>query len=160
MRSIGVSGVAIVLLMVVTVAHAGATTRMVSILGSDSFVANALVMSTFRFEPGPLEVETGATVTWSNATDEPHTVSIVSPSILPTSFDAIFACQTPPSGACVPFLVNPNQNVGVSGLDQVGDSILVPAGQSVSASISAPPGSTLSYLCAFHPWMQGSLRVK
>jgi plastocyanin len=158
MRRTGISGMAIVLALLVMAAPAGATSRTVLILGSDSFVANTLVMSSFKFEPGPLGVVTGETVTWTNATDEFHTVSIVPQSAVPTSFDAIFTCLRP-GGLCIPFLVNPDQNVGAVGLDQVGDSILVPPGQSVSAIVSAPAGSTLSYFCAFHPWMQGSLRI-
>jgi hypothetical protein len=50
-------------------------------------------------------------------------------------------------------------NVGGPGLDQSGDSLLFFAGESISAEISAAAGTTLYYLCAIHPWMQGSITV-
>jgi hypothetical protein len=37
-------------------------------------------------------------------------------------------------------------------------SLLFFTGESISARISAPVGSTLLYLCAIHPWMQGSIK--
>ncbi|MGH2651068.1 MAG: cupredoxin domain-containing protein, partial [Actinomycetota bacterium] len=49
--------------------------------------------------------------------------------------------------------------VGGPGLDAPGDSLLLFPGESISASVSAPAGSTLFYLCAIHPWMQGSITV-
>jgi hypothetical protein len=30
----------------------------------------------------------------------------------------------------------------------------------VTAMVSAPSGAQLSYLCAIHPWMQGSIFVR
>jgi hypothetical protein len=51
-------------------------------------------------------------------------------------------------------------DVGSPGLDAPGDSLLFFAGESISATISAPAGSTLFYLCAIHPWMQGSISVR
>jgi len=57
-------------------------------------------------------------------------------------------------------------------LDARGDSLVVAEqggaypdtlggliGDSVSAVIDAPVGSTLSYVCALHPWMQGTIEV-
>jgi hypothetical protein len=50
-------------------------------------------------------------------------------------------------------------NVGAPGLDQPGDSLLFFPGESISAEVSAAAGTTLSYLCAIHPWMIGSITV-
>jgi len=49
-------------------------------------------------------------------------------------------------------------------LDAPGDSVVVPPPGlglplSVSAIVTAPAGSELSYICAFHPWMQGTIHV-
>jgi hypothetical protein len=54
----------------------------------------------------------------------------------------------------------------------VGDSILVApqgasfptttggvVGDTASAVVSAPSGSTLHYICALHPWMQATIKV-
>jgi hypothetical protein len=30
----------------------------------------------------------------------------------------------------------------------------------IAAAVTAPPGTTLLYLCAIHPWMQGEITVK
>src|SRR5204862_4969365 len=53
-------------------------------------------------------------------------------------------------------------NKGAAGLDEVGDSIAVlPQGlhRSISIQVTAPAGTTLDFLCAVHPWMQGRIRV-
>jgi plastocyanin len=41
-----------------------------------------------------------------------------------------------------------------------GDSLFQAPGKNVSAVVSAPAGTTLYYLCAIHPWMQGKIVVK
>jgi plastocyanin len=46
------------------------------------------------------------------------------------------------------------------GIDGRLDTLLVFPGESVSAQVTAPAGSTLRYLCAPHPWMQGTIDVK
>lgn len=48
--------------------------------------------------------------------------------------------------------------------DSAGDSVIVaPPGvglpTSVSVVVSALPGTALDYMCAIHPWMQGSIQV-
>jgi hypothetical protein len=37
--------------------------------------------------------------------------------------------------------------------------MLVKPGGSVSAPVSAKAGTTLHYICVFHPWMQGVINV-
>jgi hypothetical protein len=58
------------------------------------------------------------------------------------------------------FGAGPVIDVDSPGLDAPGDSLLFFAGESISAKISAAAGSTLFYLCAIHPWMQGSIIVR
>jgi hypothetical protein len=52
-------------------------------------------------------------------------------------------------------------NVGKPGLNQPGDSILITAEDPViKARVTAQAGTTLRFICAIHPWMQGKLIVK
>jgi hypothetical protein len=54
----------------------------------------------------------------------------------------------------------PVVNVGASGLDAVGDLLFIAGSQpNVSATVTAPAGTTLDYLCLIHPWMQGAITV-
>jgi hypothetical protein len=51
---------------------------------------------------------------------------------------------------------------GQKGFDTRGDSLfLAPAGPHKRATVvvSAPAGTTLYYVCAVHPWMQGEIVV-
>ena len=59
-------------------------------------------------------------------------------------------------------------NVRKPGLDAPGDSISIfenqdkgapPGHASVAVRVSAPPGTTLHFLCGMHPWMQGAIVV-
>jgi hypothetical protein len=50
-------------------------------------------------------------------------------------------------------------NAGGTELDQPGDSLLLFPGESISAEVSAAAGTTVSYVCAIHPLMQGSITV-
>ena len=57
-------------------------------------------------------------------------------------------------------------NAGKPGLDSPGDSVAIlegpgaPAGhKSVTIQVTAPAGTTLHFLCAVHPWMQGTIKV-
>jgi hypothetical protein len=35
----------------------------------------------------------------------------------------------------------------------------LPPGTSITVPVTAPSGTTLSYFCAIHAWMQGSITV-
>jgi plastocyanin len=146
-------------------ATAAASTRTVRVTGTEQFIVNAKIMATLRFEPGPLAVSSGDTVRWVNETDEPHTISVVAKADLPTTIDDVFACGVCNTIFGAHFPGGPNNppiavvNVGSAGLDAVGDSLWQNPGETVSAVISAPAGSTLHYLCAIHAWMQGTIKV-
>jgi len=142
----------------------------VKVRGIERFVPNRTFYSNLRFAPGDFRVKSGQSVTWVDAdrTEAPHSVTIVEETDLPATFpDNIFcfepgnACGTAlaghfPPGAPPVFVLDSGQ----PGLDTPGDSLLFFDGGSASAVISAPAGTTLHYLCAFHPWMQGTIRVK
>jgi plastocyanin len=131
--------------------------------GDERFVPNALIQSTLRFSPGKVNASTGQTLTWTHAdqTEAPHTVTVVDQADLPASIEEVFECPVCFSALDAHFAggLNPVVNVGGPGLDQPGDSLLFFAGESISAEISAAAGTTLYYLCAIHPWMQGSITV-
>jgi plastocyanin len=143
-----------------------ASGRTVRVTGSEQFIPNAKVMATFRFAPGPLSIRSGETVTWASDTPtEPHTISVVAKGDLPTRIDQVFACVVCntilaghfPNGFNNPPV--PVLHAGGPGLDAVGDSWLLAPGGTVSARVSAPAGTTLHYMCAIHPWMQGTITV-
>lgn len=132
--------------------------------GGEVFVPNALIQSTLKFIPGPARVASGGTLTWVHAdqTPEPHTISIVDRSDLPTDVEDVFECPVCGEvfeGHFAGGGFNPVVDVGEPGLDSRLDSLFLEAGGQVSAEVSAPPGTTLFYLCAIHPWMQGSISV-
>ena len=144
--------------------------RTVGIIGAEHFVPNAMIQATLRFAPGPITVARGDTVTWVNETDEPHTITVLDAADIPTNVGEVFGCGAP-GAPCFAALAghlatNPPTIVlgggadGTAGLDGVGDSLLVFPDGSISAEVTAPSGTTLDYLCAIHPWMIGSIRVR
>jgi len=150
--------------------------RTITIRGDERFVANTIIQATFRFSPGPLVVKSGDAVTWTNpATPEPHSISIVNQGDLPASVEDVFMCSVcndiltahgigpgGPGPSFTPVL----GNAAAHQLQAVGDSFLIGSSSmpgflptSVTETITAQSGSTLFYLCAIHPWMQGTISV-
>ena len=153
----------------VAMARAGGTQFVVRTQGSENFEKNALVYATLRFAPQVIQVPTGGTLLFvkrDDAPDEPHTLSIVTKGQLPTSIDEVFNCivcnkilgeHFPPNSQPVLKV----DRDGDGGLNADGDSIMVLPGVNtkISVVITAPAGTTLHYLCAFHPWMQATIQV-
>ncbi|HJR97637.1 MAG TPA: hypothetical protein VJ979_07000 [Actinomycetota bacterium] len=139
--------------------------KVVRLLGQETFEANALVTSTFRFSPERSFPHTGERVRWidQDKVPDPHTITVVRRRQLPTTLAEAFNCQACNAaldahfGTGGPPVVR--VNVGQPGLDQPGDSLLILDGETIGATISASAGTNLFYLCAIHPWMQGQLRV-
>ena len=89
---------------------------------------------------------------------QPHTLSLVAK--LPKTMAQIMGCE-----ACGPLMgahqVNEETgdvgvalvNAGAEGFDVAGDSIYLPPKGKVTFKVTAKKGSTLSFLCAVHPWM-------
>jgi plastocyanin len=146
--------------VVVAAADAGVRT-----MGDERVVPNAMVQATLRFTPGMIKVASGDDVTWTHDdnTTEPHTVTIVEEFPEPT-LDAIFGCGAPdqPCGIALAahFALGPVVEAGAPGLDAPGDSLLFFDDTSVTATVTAPAGTTLKYLCAIHPWMQGEIVIQ
>jgi plastocyanin len=143
---------------------AGASSGTVSTKGDERFVPNAMIQATLHFSPGQVNTGTGELLTWTHddKTEEPHTVTIVAQADLPADIEEVFECQVCEAAldAHLAGGLTPVVDVGAPGLDQPGDSLLFFPGESISAQVSAPSGTTLYYLCAIHPWMQGSITVK
>jgi plastocyanin len=171
-------------LLAVNVAEAHRTTPraaskaqaiMVKSLGREGFVrAGSLfkgATSNLRWGPLLVSVASGQSITFEHGdkTMDPHTVTIAtSLAQLPKSFDQ----AEPPK--CKPCAVAQKHggengppkhwilNAGKPGFDTLGDSVaLAPKGPHKSATvvISAPAGTTLYFVCAIHPWMQGEIKV-
>ena len=129
--------------------------------GDERVVPNAMVQATLRFTPGMIKVASGdeMTFTHDDATTAPHTATIVEEFPEPT-LEAIFACAPCAAALAAHGVSGPVVNTGAAGLDGPGDSLLFFDDTSISAPVTAPSGTTLLYLCAIHPWMQGTIVVQ
>ena len=139
--------------------------HVIQVLGQEDFEPNALIFSTFRFDPGrsfPHQGDTVRLVDADQSAEAPHTLTLVRQGQLPTTFDEVlFGCEACNRALDAHFATDPpSRRVGLAdGLNQPGDSMLIFPGQSIGAELTAPPGSIRYFLCAFHPWMQGRLVV-
>jgi hypothetical protein len=166
---IAVIGVALLTAVSTMTATAGTRTHqpahVVRAVGQEDFEPNALIFSTFRFDPGrsaPHRGDTVRLVDKDQSQGAPHTLTIVRQSEIPTTFDEVlFGCDACNRALDAHFATQPpTRRVGLSdGLNAIGDSMLIFPGQSIQAALTAPPGSTRYFLCAFHPWMQGRFDV-
>ena len=153
----------------------------VTIVAKDSgvsFVPNKYIQDNMAFSPGTVTVKSGASITFKfgdTKAMEPHTLTIVKQSELPTKASQIDNCR-----ACERYatghLENPKAppddknpivhwvlNKGRPGLDVPGDSVAIQQPgrhKSITVKVSAPAGTTLYFVCAVHPWMQGKIIVK
>lgn len=142
--------------------------------GGESFVPNGKIMATLKFSPGHLVVTSGETLTFEHADDtqEPHTLSIVNAADVPGTIDDVFNCGAPGTvcddvfqavGQALGGEPTSSQFVNISdgsGLDGRLDTLFLLPGDSVSATVTAPSGSTLYFMCVIHAWMQGTITVK
>ena len=133
--------------------------------GEERVVPNAMVQATLRFTPGKIGATSGDEVTWTDddVQGAPHTATIVEEFPAPT-LDAVFGCGAPmePCGEALAAhaMLGPVVDVGGSGFNAPGDSLFFGQGETISADVTAAPGTTLKYLCAIHPWMQGEITVR
>jgi hypothetical protein len=150
----------------------GASDRTIRTEGTEQFVPNTKVSSNLRFSPGHTVVDQGdaITISHSDQTTEPHTLSIVNASDVPTTVEDVFGCGEPGTVCDEVFsTVGPqitDENVaqfvnvsGGTGLDGRLDTVWLPPGTSISVQVTALSGTTLHYMCAIHAWMQGTITV-
>ncbi len=116
-----------------------------------------------RWARGETRIKSGGALTLKNRTPgETHNFSIVTSRLVPRTRAAAENCRVcrvindrhdfslgPPRIAVV--------NRGRRGIDRSGDSVAFSGTR--RARVTARPGSTLNFICAIHPWMQGKLKV-
>jgi plastocyanin len=141
--------------------------------GTEDVHINSKIFSNLRFSPGHTTLNSGDQLTLSHAdaTDEPHTLTIVNASELPSDVEEVFECGAPGTlcdevfTTVAPQITDETQSqfinvAGGPGLDGRLDTLWLPPDTSISAPVTAPSGTTLSYFCAIHAWMQGSITVR
>jgi len=167
--------------LVAVVALAAATLGSPAAAGADGAAAKVETFERLGFQPGPggglvlnwgfsprvISVPSGSIVKWTNATEagELHAVTLVSAAHVPQTIDEVFNC-----GVCNEALAKHDAdgkppidhllvNVGKTGLNTEGDSRILLPHQSLFATVTAPAGTTLNYVCSIHPWMQAKIHV-
>ena len=144
----------------VSLAFATPPGNTISTVGNESFQANALIQATFRWDPGSVDVSSGHRLTfvYANKGHDPHTISIVNKDQLPATVGQVFNCKV-----CNEILKIKDGHKRVLGPDggfnEFGDTIFFPPGPSTNVKVTAPAGTTLYFMCAIHPWMQGTIYV-
>jgi plastocyanin len=156
---------------------AAAGSAVVKVFGGEKVAINRYFQDEMRFSPGTVTVTSGSTLTfqYGDKEEEPHTLTIVPEGLLPKTTGQVMDWKVCEKYA-TPHLKNPKAepgpanpivhwmlNKGQPGLDTVGDSIAIqpdPKHKSISVPVSAKPGTTLYFVCAVHPWMQGKIVVK
>jgi len=149
-----------------------AADKTIRTMGTEDVHINSKIFSNLRFSPGRTVVRSGDELTLSHADDtaEPHTLTIVNASELPTATEDVFGCGEPGTICDETFTTVGPQitdesaaqfiNVaGGSGLDGRLDTLYLPPDTSISVAVTAPAGTTLSYMCVIHAWMQGTITV-
>jgi plastocyanin len=133
--------------------------------GDEKVVPNAMVQATLRFTPGFVGVTSGDDITFKHddKSTAPHTATIVE-AFPGNTLDEIFGCGAPtePCGEALAAhaVLGPVVDPGNDGFNEPGDSLFFLDDTSISAQVTAPAGTTLLYLCAIHPWMQGTIAVR
>ena len=139
----------------------------ITAIGGMKVKSNAYVQDDQRWDADSYKVKSGDTVTLRDKSTEgqPHTLSLIKK--LPKTPGQIMGCE-----ACGPLMaahqVNEQTgevgvalvNVGADGFDVAGDSIYLPPKGKVTFKVTAKKGSTLNFICAVHPWMIGTIKVK
>jgi plastocyanin len=174
-------GLAIIVAVSWTALAAGAPKAgSVTILAKDkgiSFVPNQYIQDHMAFAPGTVTVKSGDSITFKFGDAkamEPHTLTLVKQSELPKTSAQVENCK-PCERYATPHLKNPKAppdeknpivhwtlDKGNPGLDVPGDSVAIQQPgphKSISVKVSAPAGTTLYFVCAVHPWMQGKIVV-
>ena len=135
-----------------------------AIVGRSEFRINKLAFDNQRFSRNTLAIRSGGVVTLVNRskTEDPHTISLVERAQLPKTFDCevcdeIFGAHGGGAGGGP---ANPVVDVGAPGYDRPGDSTFVAPHATVRFEVTAPAGTTLHFICAIHPWMQGRIKVR
>jgi hypothetical protein len=160
------------LLVPIAMAATAPSKKTIDIKGGPSKKKNAFgIKDSMRWSPAKFSIASDGTLTIkgkSSAKEGPHSFSIVKASQEPTTKKQVENCSVC-NGFFKKHKVNektgkigkPILNTGAKGFDAPGDSIVIAPGKSTTkVKITAKPGTTLSFICAVHPWMQGQVTVK
>jgi plastocyanin len=143
---------------------------------SVKFKVNRYVQDGLRWNKDSYTVKTGGKVTFlmNVVGDGPHTFTVVKAKDLPKTSAQIGNCkicntlgkahganpnsQAPPKFA---YLENGVGSKKVPNLDKPGDSGFLPPkkGAKITFPVTAKAGTTLSFICLVHPWMQAKVKV-
>ena len=137
--------------------------------GGFGFEPNEFIRDTTRWAPGHIVVRRNERVVWidRDRAPDPHTITIAAKRTIPSTADTLFECRACAlANAHLEDPSNPDSdlattrlNRGRPGLNQPGDSLVLVPGGRISARVTAAVGRRLHYVCAIHPWMQGSITV-
>jgi hypothetical protein len=161
-------------------AHAAATELTITTPEAQTYKLNRYEQFGMRWNHDSYTVASGGTLVIKNLEkDEPHTLSVLKRSQLPTTRSKLDTCNTEPPAlpknpVCRALFKahapdeqgnpkNPVVDVGKAGLDKPGDSVFIApkgAGPQTRIKVSAPKGTTLYFFCLVHPWMQAKLVVR
>jgi plastocyanin len=169
--AIAVGALAIALAGQELTGDASAGGRTITSRGDDSFVPNSKIMATLKFSPGDINITSGETLTFTHGdkTQDPHTLSIVDASEVPATIDDVFNCGSPGTVCDDIFSAFPGEPTSSQFVDAAGpgagidgrlDTLFLLPGDSISAPVTAAPGTDLYYICAIHAWMQGVIHVR
>ena len=189
MRRWGLSAAAVLIAAgaATSVAFASAgTTTVIKAVEKDKVVINRFFGQGWHYSPGTLHVKSGSEIRFEFGSPGPelHTLTIVPKAELPRTVAQVNKCavcnialahlQNPAAvqNGAQPIVASwylhagkPAAN-GDAGLSVTGDSLLIessgpPTGPhaSITIRVTAKPGTTLHFLCAIHPWMQGKIQV-
>jgi hypothetical protein len=163
---------AVVLVPTVAGAASAPSKKTIAMKGGPSKKKNRFgIKDSARFSPAKFTIASNGTLTIKGKTptkEGPHSFSIVKASQLPKTAKQVKNCAV-----CNGFFKNhkvnektgkvgvPVLNKGAKGFDAPGDSTVIAPGKTTTTiKITAKAGTTLTYLCAVHPWMQGKVTVK
>jgi hypothetical protein len=140
-------------------------------------VANRYVQDGMRFDRDVYAVKSGGTVELRMTAPQegPHTLTVIAPRDVPKNAAQAFNCKVcnklakahgaDPNSNAPPrfrFLENGVGQNTPPKLDRPGDSGIVfpQRGDAVKFKVTARKGTTLTFICIVHPWMQAKLKVR
>jgi hypothetical protein len=168
------AGVLVIALALVGASSAGAASKIkqnktsskvtLSALGNAKYKVNGYVTDASHWSYDVVNIKSGGTLTVKGKNPAPHSFSLIKTE--PRGISQIFECPM-----CGPYFAahqlsdsgvpgKPVVDVDGKGFNQVGDSLVIAPKKSTSVKITAPKGTSLKFVCIFHPWMQGKVKVK
>lgn len=147
---------------------AGPTHITIETAGVGTFKPNGFFKETVRYAKRSYTIATGGTITFEKGpkdkTPDPHTLTVVAASLLPKTALQVEEClgDAPGTGCAIGDSAK-TDGAGIP-LNKPGDTYaLFPSKMGtytpLTIKVTAPAGTTLNFMCAVHPWMQGVLHV-